>query len=188
MLSKLFLYLWGYVCRAWALPSCVLPRFPLHFFLFVSVICHLLRQQWFCHKHKIRIYIMHSKSNPLSFPTAIPSCPWNPACYLNCHEHWVAVAVWKWTTSILKCHIKYSWLRGLLWPTTCWAFSSFIEVDCVFVRPRGMRGSPLGRSWPLAVSMTTDRLPLLAAARAAKTACPHGQCALLFSELVVCLM
>ncbi|XP_042573881.1 schwannomin-interacting protein 1-like isoform X1 [Cyprinus carpio] len=38
-----------------------------------------------------------------------------------------------------------------------------------------MRGSPLGRSWPLAVSMTTDRLPLLAAAKSrAKTACPHG--------------
>ncbi len=48
-----------------------------------------------------------------------------------------------------------------------------------------MRGSPLGRSWPLAVSMTTDRLPSLAAA---KTACPHGQCALVFSGLVVCLM
>ncbi len=48
-----------------------------------------------------------------------------------------------------------------------------------------MRGSPLGRSWPLAVSMTTDRLPSLAAA---KTACPHGQCALVFSGSVECLL
>lgn len=56
------------------------------------------------------------------------------------------------------------------------------------LRPRGTRGSPLGRSWPLAVSMTTDQLPLLAAARAAKTARPPGQCALVISGLVLCVL
>lgn len=183
MLSRLSLC--GYVCRA---PELILHVYCLGSLCIFSLrLCHLPFEAAVIMPHTQNLNLYHTFQIH-SFPTAIPSCPWHPACYLNCHEHWAAVDVWMWMTSILKCHIKYSWLRGLLWPTACWAFSLFIEVDCVFVRPRGMRGSPLGRSWPLAVSMTTDRLPSQAAARAAKTACPHGQCALVFSGLVVCLM
>lgn len=41
-------------------------------------------------------------------------------------------------------------------------------------RPKRMRGSPSGRSWPWAASLTMDPASTPAAAKAASPACPHG--------------